>query len=127
MTGMKIFYDGACPVCRREIRFYKQRAGAAGFQWLDVNNLSEEFIPSGHSRDDLLRRFHVQHPTEGVVSGTTAFALLWQEMFGWSWLLRAVKLPVVRETCELGYTIFLFLRGTFIRRGSCDLDTREAR
>ena len=120
---IKIFFDGGCPICSREIRFYRWKASADGFQWLDVSNLSEGIIPRGYSREELLKRFHVEHFEEGVVSGALAFALLWQEVFGWRWVVRVVKLPVVRETCDLGYSLFRRIRQVFIRRTFCNLDT----
>lgn len=122
---IKIFFDGGCPICSREIRFYKRKANSDKFVWVDVSNFSEDAIPSGYSREDLMKRFHVEHFEEGVVSGAVAFALLWQELFGWRWAVRIVKLPVVRETCELGYTLFLRTRRLFIRRASRAIDTRE--
>ena len=116
-----IFFDGACPICSHEIRFYKRKAGAVRCRWVDVNRLSEELLPSGYTRDDLLKRFHVDHPTEGITSGAMAFALLWQEMFNWRWIVRAMKVPIIGETFDFAYRAFLFLRQTFFRRVSCDV------
>ena len=124
---MKIFFDGKCPICSREIRFYKRKALADRFEWVDVCDISEASLPVGYSRQDLLKRFHVQHPTDGIVSGALAFALLWQELFGWRWMVRVIKLPVISGICELGYRMFLFLRHACLQRISCGLDTGEAR
>ena len=118
---MKIFFDGECPICSREIHFYKRKAGTVRCEWVDVNRLSEEFIPNGYTRDDLLKRFYVNHPTEGITSGAMAFALLWQEIFGWHWVVDALKVPIIGQTCDFTYRVFLFIRQTYLRRVSCDL------
>lgn len=31
-----VYYDGACPLCQREISFYRQRKGAEAVRWVDV-------------------------------------------------------------------------------------------
>ena len=31
-----LYYDGACPVCSREIAMYRQQPGAEGVEWVDV-------------------------------------------------------------------------------------------
>ena len=31
---LTVFYDGACPLCDREISFYKRRRGAEGVRWI---------------------------------------------------------------------------------------------
>ncbi|MEC8852758.1 MAG: DCC1-like thiol-disulfide oxidoreductase family protein, partial [Pseudomonadota bacterium] len=33
---LTIFYDGGCPLCAREIAFYRRRAGAGRLDWIDV-------------------------------------------------------------------------------------------
>ena len=38
----KVFYDGACPLCIREIAFYKRRKGADGVTWVDVSDAAHK-------------------------------------------------------------------------------------
>jgi predicted DCC family thiol-disulfide oxidoreductase YuxK len=35
-TRLTVYYDGACPVCSREMGFYQRQAGADDIQWVDV-------------------------------------------------------------------------------------------
>jgi hypothetical protein len=33
---LTVYYDGACPLCRREIDFYRRRGRAAPIEWVDA-------------------------------------------------------------------------------------------
>jgi predicted DCC family thiol-disulfide oxidoreductase YuxK len=33
---LTVYYDGGCPICAREIGFYRARPGAEGFDWVNV-------------------------------------------------------------------------------------------
>lgn len=37
MPALTIYYDGSCPLCRREIAFYKGNPDAAQLVWHDVS------------------------------------------------------------------------------------------
>ncbi|NDD03179.1 MAG: DUF393 domain-containing protein, partial [Betaproteobacteria bacterium] len=37
MPPLTIYYDGSCPLCRREIAFYKSNPDAAQLVWHDVS------------------------------------------------------------------------------------------
>ncbi len=107
---LRVFFDGSCPLCSREIKFYRRLAGSNNCNWIDVNTISAGKMPSTFTREDLLSRFHVEHPTEGFLSGALAFGMLWSEMFGRSWIYKFVKWPIVTFVAELAYRGFLPLR-----------------
>ena len=107
---LKVFFDGSCPLCSREIKFYRRLAGSKKCHWIDANTISAGKIPPQYTREDLLNRFHVEHPTEGFLSGALAFGMLWSEMFGRSWIYKFVKWPIVTFVAELAYRGFLPFR-----------------
>ena len=107
---LRVFFDGSCPLCSREIKFYRRLAGSNKCDWIDVNSMIAGKIPSKFTREDLLNRFHVEHPTEGFLSGALAFGMLWSEIFGRSWIYKFVNWPIVTFVAELAYRGFLPLR-----------------
>ena len=107
---LTVFYDGACPLCAREISYYRRRDGAEDVCWLDVSAVREEEIPAGLTRSDALARFHVLDPEGKLVSGGAAFAKLWTALPGFRLLGRIGQLPPVAWCLELAYNAFLRLR-----------------
>ena len=107
---LKVFFDGSCPRCRREIKLYRRLTGSINCHWIDANTMNAGEMPKRFTREGLLNRFHVEHPTEGLLSGALAFGMLWRELFGWRWIYTIVKIPIVTLVCELTYRGFLLLR-----------------
>ena len=72
-----VFFDGACPLCAREIAFYRRHRGASEIAWVDVSRTDVADLPNGLSRQDALARFRVQTADGNLVDGAAAFAQLW--------------------------------------------------
>jgi len=105
---LTIYFDGSCPLCRREIGFYRRLRGAERLQWLDVS----AGAPLGQdlSCEAAMRRFHVRDAQGRLFSGGAAFARLWRALPGWrvaGWLL---AWPPMSWALELAYRAFLPLR-----------------
>ena len=111
--SLTIFFDGSCPICSKEINFYKMRAGADELSWVDV---SDEEIPipiQTRSREELMARFHVLSSSGELVSGGAAFAELWASLPAFKIFGKIFKLPILRYLIDVGYDIFLTLRPKF--------------
>ena len=108
-----VFFDGSCPICSKEINFYKMRAGADELSWVDV---SDEEIPipiQTRSREELMARFHVLSSSGELVSGGAAFAELWASLPAFKIFGKIFKLPILRYLIDVGYDMFLTLRPKF--------------
>ena len=120
---LTVLYDGACPLCRREIRVYR------GLQPLQPNapvcfaDVSDTALPlpPGATRAQLLARFHVLGRDGQLVSGAQAFLALWAALPGWRWLALAGRLPGAAWVMERGYRLFLRWR-PMLQRGAILLD-----
>lgn len=107
---VQVYYDGACPLCTREIAFYRSRSGAEDIEWIDVANAPAEALPEGLSRDQALSRFHVRTARGRMVSGAMAFATVWAALPGWRWFGRIALFRPVSWGMEGAYRLFLRLR-----------------
>jgi predicted DCC family thiol-disulfide oxidoreductase YuxK len=111
---MTVFYDGACPLCQREIAFYRRLDRAQRLHWCDVAQAAE--CPDGLCQSDLLARFHVRTAAGRMESGARAFALLWLELPApWPLFGRIALWPGIAWLLEVGYRLFLHLRPLFKR------------
>jgi predicted DCC family thiol-disulfide oxidoreductase YuxK len=106
-SPLTVYYDGACPVCRREIGFYRTRTGSA-VSYCDV---AAEVCPAPDlTREDALQRFHVRLADGALVSGAAAFLALWRETPGLRGAARLLQPRPVVALLDAGYEVFLRLR-----------------
>jgi predicted DCC family thiol-disulfide oxidoreductase YuxK len=106
-TSLTVWFDGACPLCRREISLFKKldRRGAIHFE--DVDR-ADAVCPL--DRAELLSRFHAQERGCPVVSGAAAFAAMWRAIpllrpFG-----EIARFPPILWALDLAYRRFLIIR-----------------
>ena len=104
---LTVFYDGSCPLCRREIAFYRRRDTSGRIRWTDVSTCSSEALPEDLSCGDALARFHVQRSDGALISGAGAFAELWLNTPGFRWVGCMARLTVIQWLLNHAYSIFL--------------------
>jgi predicted DCC family thiol-disulfide oxidoreductase YuxK len=106
MTKLTVWYDGDCPLCRREIQLMQRLDRTQAVTFIDVTR-SEGRCPID-SRE-LLARFHAEENGQ-LFSGAEAFAALWRAIP----LLRPLGLlarnRLVLSLLERSYIRFLAIR-----------------
>lgn len=114
---LTVLYDGACPLCRREIDLYRGLQPGTPVCFADVSDIAQP-LPPGTTREQLLARFHVRDTDGRLLSGAQAFLALWATMPGWRWLARAGRLPGAAWVMERVYRLFLRVRPALQRWAS---------
>jgi predicted DCC family thiol-disulfide oxidoreductase YuxK len=112
-----LYYDGACPICAREVAMYRRQPGADGVCWVDVARCDTSALGPGLTRDAALARLHLRWPDGSLVSGAAAFTGLWQALPRWSWLGRLFGSAAALRMLEAGYRAFLAVRPLWRREG----------
>ena len=120
LPPLTVLYDGACPLCRREIGIYRGLQPNTPVCFADVNDIALP-LPPGTTRAQLLARFHVRGRDGQLHSGAQAFLALWATLPGWRWLALAGRLPGAVWLMEHAYTRFLRWRPT-LQRWAARLD-----
>jgi predicted DCC family thiol-disulfide oxidoreductase YuxK len=111
-----VLFDGACPLCSKEIAHYQKRRGASLIEWVDVNTGLERLNTLGIDQQTALAKFHVRDAQGQWQVGASAFVLLWSQLRPYSWLARLVNLLHLVPLMDRGYAWFLRRRG----RRQCD-------
>ena len=107
---LTVFFDGSCPICSKEIAFYKTRVGADTLSWVDVSDGKIAITQEAVTREELMARFHVQNSDGQLVSGGAAFAELWAALPAFKIFGKLFKLPVFSFVIDIGYDFFLIVR-----------------
>ncbi len=106
MTHVTVFFDGSCPLCRREIAMMRRLDRRRAIAFVDVAN-GDASCPI--DRAELLARFHALEKGT-LLSGARAFAAMWRAIPILRPLGLIADLPVFRPLFEAGYRVFLRLR-----------------
>ena len=95
-----VFYDGGCPLCRREIAHYQRIVEDGKIQWIDIMDSGDALQAHGLTWRRAMRRIHVQDGDGCMVSGTAAFAALWRHIPRCRFLAGLVTLPDIHWIAE---------------------------
>lgn len=113
------YYDGAFPLCGREIAFYRSRTGAASICWVDVAKDKDIEFGLHLGFAQAISRFHARMGNAQLRSGPDGFAALWSTLPGFRWGGLFAGRPPIVWVLELGYQVFLRIR-PWLQRGIAD-------
>ncbi len=105
-----VYFDSACPVCRREIAHYRRLRGADAIAWVDAATCDEPALGADLDRTRALARFHVRGADGTLVSGPLAFVALWRRLPALAWLAPVASSRPALALLECGYGLFLRAR-----------------
>jgi predicted DCC family thiol-disulfide oxidoreductase YuxK len=120
MTDLEVFYDGDCPLCRREIALMRKLDRSGRIAFTDVSGDGAGPL----DRAALLSRFHVVENGR-LRSGADAFAAMWRAVPRLRWLGSIARIPVVLSALEGLYRLFLRAR-PLLQRALRRWDARRA-
>ena len=115
-----VLFDGSCPMCSREIAFYRRRKGSANLDWVDISRETDTDTRFGISQDDAMQRFHVRDRDGNWQTGAFGFTELWSHFHAWRLLAAALRKSRLLPLIDKAYDKFARWR---LRRqckdGSC--------
>lgn len=93
-----VFYDGSCPACIKDRRWYEKLAGRTGesVEWLDITGRDEELRQQGIDPKKALRELHVKDGDGTVHRELDAYILLMSRVLVLKPLAWAIDLPIIR-------------------------------
>ena len=106
MNDLLVWYDGGCPLCRREIGLMQRLDRRRAIRFMDVTS-AEVACPV--DRAELLARFHAAEDGR-LLSGAAAFAAMWRVIPSLRPFGLAARNPFVLATLERLYRVFLRVR-----------------
>lgn len=107
LAAGEVFFDGGCPLCRREIALYQQIAEDQ-VNWRDVD--AGDGAATGKSREQLLARFHVRRRNGELISGFPAFMAVWRAIPQLAWAGWLFDRQPFHWLGDRAYALFLWVR-----------------
>jgi predicted DCC family thiol-disulfide oxidoreductase YuxK len=117
---LTVYFDGLCPLCSREIKFYRSKASSTKIDWQDITEPG--FDPGSHGLDavKIHQSFHVKTMDGKVIAGVEAFIQIWKTMPEFSSWAKASALPGVLPILRISYALFAKLRPHLPRAKRCE-------
>lgn len=89
--ALTVFFDGGCPLCRREIDHYRKLKAEAAIRWLDITRENGALEEHGLEYEAAMRRFHVLDDTGRFHVGAHGFVILWSYLPYYRYLAMLVR------------------------------------
>ena len=118
-----VFYDDRCPLCRREIEYYKNKSASATINWCGISQHICTLEKHGVSYLASLKMLHAINAEGKICRGIDAFILIWQQLAGWKWLAWLINLPVIYRASKELYSIFAHWR--FNGLSYCEIEKKN--
>lgn len=103
---IRVFYDGKCGLCSKEINYYRKIAAPHHFEWIDITEDVTLFNALGYTQEQGLKILHVQDDQQQMQTGVKSFVTIWQALPKWRFLAMIVNLPIVLQCIEFVYRRF---------------------
>jgi predicted DCC family thiol-disulfide oxidoreductase YuxK len=107
MSEVVVWFDGGCPLCRREVALMRRLDRRGAVRFLDLEGEAPATCPL--PRDDMLAQLHALEDGR-LLGGAAAFAAMWRAIPVLRPLGLAARVPVVLWGLERLYRLFLRVR-----------------
>ena len=120
---IKVFYDGKCGMCSREIRHYMKISPRETFIWRDIANEPQHLKEINVSQSYALKRLHVIDQDGKIKIGVDAFIAIWSKIPRWRLLAFLCAMPGIKFT--LGVLYNKFADWKFARSAHCQMAVQK--
>jgi predicted DCC family thiol-disulfide oxidoreductase YuxK len=123
-TMATMFYDGACPLCQREVAHYQKLDQQNNINWVDISTSTDLLKKHGIEYSDAMSRLHALDSQGNKRSGVDAFVVIWSALPYYRWLATIVKKLHITPLLEMAYQRFAKWR--LARQISCDCEPKTS-
>ncbi|MFZ9594961.1 MAG: thiol-disulfide oxidoreductase DCC family protein [Bdellovibrionia bacterium] len=116
MEKAKVYFDGKCILCSREIQFYQRQQGSDAIEWVDISSELFDAKKEGLDPDEVQRVFHVRDEQGTLFLGVPGFVEIWKRLPALRRWVALSKLPGAQSVMNLGYALFIRARPYLPRR-----------
>lgn len=102
---LTVFFDGACPICAREIALMKRLDRRRLLEFCDFSAQEYDAASSGFAAADLATVIHARWADGNVITGVEVFRAMW-EAVGLGFLAKLSRLSLVEPLVLKAYAWF---------------------
>lgn len=117
---VEVFFDGACPLCAREIAMLQRWDRHQRIRFTDIAAPQFSAGALGTTQEALMNRIHGRLADGTWIEGVEVFRRLYAAV-GFGWLVWPTRLPGISHLMNFGYRVFA--RNRLKWTGRCTADT----
>jgi predicted DCC family thiol-disulfide oxidoreductase YuxK len=104
-STLEVFYDEACPLCRREVSFMRRLDASRSIRFTDISHPTFDAAPLDVPWATLMSRIHARRANGSWITGVDVFREIYVQL-GFGRLVTVSRLPVVSAILNWGYELF---------------------
>ena len=122
LNTIKVYFDGNCGLCSKEINYYKKIDKKNIFEWVNIYTHDTDLNKLGITKSEALMELHALDENGKMYKGVDSFILIWKNLsFFWSILGILVSFYPIYLTAKFAYRKFAIQR--FNKLGYCYIKT----
>jgi predicted DCC family thiol-disulfide oxidoreductase YuxK len=102
---IEVFFDGDCPLCRREVDFLRRWDRRGKIRFTDISSPDFEAVSVGMTDEVLMAQIHGRLADGTWLRGVEVFRRLYAAI-GLGSLVFLSRLPLISQVLEWGYAMF---------------------
>lgn len=102
---IEVFFDGGCPLCRREINMLRRKDRHQRIRFTDIDSPEFQDATLGVTRDQLMAEIHGRLSDGTLIKGVEVFRRLYSAV-GFGPIISITRWPVISSMLDLGYWVF---------------------
>jgi predicted DCC family thiol-disulfide oxidoreductase YuxK len=123
----RVYYDALCPLCSREIDYYRTKDRDEVIDWVDITQENFDATSEGLDPKKVHQFFHVKDEHGKIISGVDAFIEIWARIPSLrKWRIFSL-LPGAKTAMKIGYAVFARVRPFLPRKSRQDCQSELCR
>ena len=103
---LTIFFDGGCPLCRREVNFMESRNQEGKLSFVDINSPYSSFeLEHGITYKKAMERIHALKSDGSIIKDIQVFQEAY-DLIGLGWIYAPTKLPIINKITDFIYLLW---------------------
>jgi len=120
ISTIKVYFDGNCGLCSKEINYYSKIDKKNIFEWVNIYTHDTDLKKLGITKSEALMELHALDENGKMYKGVDSFILIWKNLsFFWTILGILVSFYPIYLTAKFAYRKFAIQR--FNKLGYCDI------
>ena len=103
---LKVYFDGACQLCSREIEHYAKKDQKKEIQFIDISSPLFSAEAEGLDPIKVNQEIHIRDESGKDFTGVEGFILLWSVLPGYGFLSKFAAHSWIKPGLKIAYFIF---------------------